>query len=145
MTIAIIIITSVIAIYLAFRLYTKGESLDETKVLNNRLELMNLAYKDLSHGRINKDLYRMFGFVFHPDFRNIWDYVPPERQEYTKQMYILDSNFWKSYKITPDFAIPAEMVYELYKAYASQYLNDYLKNQHCSEANISSQTKEYQY
>ena len=130
-----VIITSFIAVYLAFKLYKKRKSIDETKVSNNRSKLMNLAYKDWSHGRINKDLYRMFGFVFHPDFRNIWDYVPPERQEYTRQMYKLDSNFWKSYKITPDFAIPAEMVYELYKAYASHYLNDYVENQNSSEPN----------
>lgn len=142
MTIAVIIITSIVAIYLVFKLYTERESIDESKVLNNRLKLMNLASEDWAKNKINIDLYSTLCFVFHPDFRNMWDYVPPERQEYTRQMYKLDSNFWKSYKITPDFVIPAEMVYEIYKVYASQYLNDYLMNHRCSEPSTSSQAKE---
>lgn len=127
MTIAIIVITSIIASYSVYRLYTKRESLDESKVLKNRLELKNLASEDWAHNSINEDVYRMLCFVFHPNFRNMWDYIPPEKQAYPRQMYQLDSNFWRSYKLTQDFVIPAYIVYELYKEYISQHINDCFK------------------
>lgn len=126
MTTAIIIL-SVISTFLLFRLYAKREKLDYSKIWSNRIELHNLACNDWKQRKINKELFRTLSFLFHPDFRNPWDYVPSERREYTSQMYKLDSNFWKSYKLTPDFVIPANIVYELYKEYVSQHIIDNLK------------------
>ena len=83
---------------------------------------MSFAIDDWKQGKIDKNLYRALSFVFHPDFKNTWDYVPPERQEYTRQINILDSNFWHYYKITPDYVIPSNMVYVLYKEFMSTQL-----------------------
>lgn len=123
MTIALIIL-SVFVVYLLFRLYKNRDNSDTSIVLSNRLELSNLANNDWKQGKISKELFRILSFVFHPDFKNTWDYVPPERQAYTQQMYQLDTNFWRSYKLTPDFVIPAKMVYELYKEFVFQHLNN---------------------
>lgn len=123
MTIALIIL-SVFVVYLLFRLYKKRDNNDTSIVLSNRLELRNLANNDWKQGKISKELFRILSFVFHPDFKNTWDYVPPERQVYTRQMHQLDSNFWRLYKLTPDFVIPAKMVYELYKEFVFQHLNN---------------------
>lgn len=129
MTIAVIIL-SILASYLLYKLYKKSDYIDAGKVLSNRSEMHLLAYNDWKEGKIDKEFFRAICFVFHPDFNNTWDYVPPERQEYTGRMRRLDSNFWKTYKITPDFVIPANIVYELYKVYFSQQMNMPLHGSH---------------
>lgn len=50
--------------------------------------------------------------------------MQPERQAYTIKMNKLDSNFWKEYKLTPDFVIPPSFVYELYKTYLLEHLQE---------------------
>lgn len=129
----VVIVLSIFSCYLLFRL-NKRQVIDNSKVLSNRIELTNLAIDDWEHGKIDRELYRTLSYIFHPNFKNIWDYVPPERQSYTIQMHKLDSDFWELYKLTPDFAIPANIVYELYKDYIiSQHVLDKLKNQNSSE------------
>lgn len=126
MTTAIIIL-SILSSFLLFRLYTKRKKFDYGQLAANRSELLNLTSNDWKQHKIDPDLFYALFFIFHPDFRNPFDYVPPERQEYTSQMYKLEKNFWKTYKLTPDFVIPVEVVYELYKEYISQHLTDNLK------------------
>lgn len=130
--IALLILLSFITFFSLWKLYTKRRTIDDSKVLANRLELMDLAVDDWQHGRIDKNLFRALSFVFHPDFKNLWDYVPPERQDYTRQMYILDSNFWNYYKISPDYLIPSNMVYELYKEFISKHQHNSCPH-HCSK------------
>ena len=122
--IAIIIVLSLIAFFSLWKLYTKRRIIDHSKVLANRLELMNLAVDDWQQGKIDKNLFHALSFLFHPDLKNTWDYVPPERQDYTRKMYVLDSNFWNYYKISPDYVIPSSMVYSLYKEFVSIHLQD---------------------
>lgn len=61
------------------------------------MELWALAVDDWEQGKIDKKLYRYLGSVFHPDFRNIWDYVPSDRRDYLQQLEMLDSEFWNYY------------------------------------------------
>ena len=124
--ITVIVLLSLITLFSLCKLYTKRRNIDDSKVLANRLELMDFAVEDGQQGKIDKNLFRALSFVFHPDFKNSWDYVPPERQDYTQQMYILDSNFWNYYKISPDYVIPSSMVYSLYKEFISTHLQDSL-------------------
>ncbi len=97
--------------------------MDEAQMLSNRSMLLKLAYEDFQNDGISKKVYRDLCFVFHPDFGNTWNYVPPERQSYTSKMLKLDSNFWKHYKISPDFVLPPIVVYMLYKDYLVQELS----------------------
>ena len=120
--IVIVVLLSLITCFSLWTLYTRRKIIDDSKVLTNRSELMSFAIDDWKQGKIDKNLYRALSFVFHPDFKNTWDYVPPERQEYTRQINILDSNFWHYYKITPDYVIPSNMVYVLYKEFMSTQL-----------------------
>ena len=120
--IVIVVILSLITLCLLWVLYKKRRIVDHSKVLANRLELKELADNDYQHGKIDKNLYQALSFVFHPDFKNNWDHVPKERQEYTRQMNTLDTNFWNYYKITPDYVIPSNMVYSLYKEFMLKQL-----------------------
>ncbi|MDE6269458.1 MAG: hypothetical protein K2M12_01220 [Muribaculaceae bacterium] len=95
------------------------------KMLDNRDYMRKLAGDDWKNGRISDDVGHTLMFVFHRDFKNFFDYVPPERQEYTSQMNKLDSSFWKHYRIRPDFVLPADMVYQLYKAYIIEHKDEY--------------------
>lgn len=122
--IAVIVLLSLITLFSLWKIVYKRKTIDDSKVLANRLELMDFAVDDWQQGKIDKNIFRALSFVFHPNFKNQWDYIPPERQDYTRQMYILDSNFWNYYKISPDYVIPSSMVYSLYKEFISTHLQD---------------------
>ena len=134
-----VIVLSLITTILIWKICKNRVTVDETKMFQNRKELWNLVCQDWKQGKISFDIYQTLLFVSHPDFGNSWDYVPPERQTYTSKMYKFDSNFWKSHKLTPDFAIPATIVYQLYKEYASKHINEYFMTDSDSKPNPSSQ------
>lgn len=117
------VILSIIILVLLWRLSKKRKVVDNDKMLSNRFMLMNLASEDFHNGGISQEVYEKLSYVFHPDFGNLWDYVPPERQFYNRQMMTLDSYFWKQYNISSDFSLPPEMIYELYKSYIIQQLS----------------------
>lgn len=117
------IILSLVIVYMLIKIY-KNCALDDAQIFNNRVKLQKLARKDWKQGRIDSELYSILSSFFHPDLGNLWDYVPPERQEYTSNKLRIDSQFWEQYRIRPDFVLPPEMVYELYKDYAVEHLNE---------------------
>lgn len=119
-----VIILSIITLFLLRKLWKKRTVIDYAKLFSNRKKLLEFAREEFTSGKISKRVYGILNFVFHPDFKNTFDYVPPERQDYTRQMWKFDSGFWEYYKIGPDFVLPVEMVYELYKSYIDEHMSD---------------------
>lgn len=112
----------ILIVFLIRKVY-KITHVDDSKALDNRFELFKLMAEDGENDKMSKEVRRTLAHVFHPDFKNIWSYVPSEEQDSEWKLRKLDNNFWKSYKIKPDFVIPAKMVYELYKQYLSEHID----------------------
>lgn len=123
--ILIIIFLSVIIILLLYVNYKKRTNIDDNMILRNRFELFNMAKQDWENGLISRNFFRLLVHFFHPDFKNIWDYKPMDTSELRREMYELDNNFWKTYKINPDFALPIDCIYKLYKEYIEENLENY--------------------
>ena len=101
--IVIVVLLSLITCFSLWTLYTRRKIIDDSKVLTNRSELMSFAIDDWKQGKIDKNLYRALSFVFHPDFKNTCDYVPPEWQEYTRQINrVFSLMFRKTSSKTPE-------------------------------------------
>ena len=115
--IATIIILSIVIVLLLRYIFKRRRGTDDRRLYSNRRELEKLLREDCKNGGITKEYASILRHVFHIDFRNMMSYVPPERQTYERNIISLDSSFWDHYLLTPDFVIPARMVYELYKNY----------------------------
>lgn len=120
-----IIFLAILIILLLIRLYQKRIIIDEGIVLKNRHEMQILANQDWENGVIPQNQYRLLSTFFHPGFKNIWDYKPIETTKLRSEMYTLDSKFWSFYKVSPDFSIPPEVIYNLFKQYLLKQVDNY--------------------
>ena len=116
-----IFITSV-CFYLFFRNKRLKNKLrlDNGLIARNREALLKLALEDYNNGGISKKELGYFSHVCHISFRDWMDSVPMDRADYHITMQRTDKLFWESYKLTPDFRIPPEIVYALYKNYVQR-------------------------
>lgn len=117
-----IVILSALVILLSWSFIRKWPSIDDHKIWENRSAMLKCARQEYEKGMITREILEIFVFVSHPDFRKMFDYVPPERQEYTMRMQKMDLAFWKRYRITPDYVLPVNFIYELYKSHISDWL-----------------------
>ena len=103
----------------------KKKKFDSNKVLVNREKMLLLAQQDWEKSIISKNQFRLLATFFHPDFKNIWDYKPMDTYKLRMEQETLDSNFWEFYKITPDFCLPTNMIYGLYKEFIFNNVNNF--------------------
>lgn len=117
-----IVILSIIVVWLLFK---RLPQTDYRVAFENRKKMLRLAREEYKQGIISMGEYMLWHYLFHIDFKNIFDYTPMEEAGTRAELEKLDSNFWKSYKITPDYVIPSDFVFGLYKEFVVKNIENY--------------------
>lgn len=97
-------------LWLRLRKIRKVLTIDMVRVYRNLEDIVQLAVKDYDNGELSPIQYRFIvlickSFVISPG-------------SYSKIMDKSVNNFWRTYKLTPDFIIEPEYVYNLLKEYS---------------------------
>lgn len=108
---------SIIINITVIRSLIKRGAINMEQVHKNRYDMLDVVRDAYENGKIDRASRHYFAHVCHPDFRNPFDYVPPTRFSYESKIRDLDKNFWREYKLTPDFRINVRYVYEAYREY----------------------------
>lgn len=120
-----IVVLSIIILLLLREIYKNWSKIDDSVIRKNRNEMLLLAIQELEKGIISRKEWRLLATFFHPSFKDIWDYTPMEEWKIRIEQERFDSNFWKFYKITPDYSLPSDVVYRLYKEYIFNNIENY--------------------